>query len=327
MNNQVVNIFNKANRGNRPYNILTFSTHERYQSQLAKTGHNFYAFTYPECKEWVDAFAKRPDNYYVLPDSTLFQGLHYDFILSQSRFGQIQMARRLQEIVNVPILALEHTLPLQNWPEEHLHNMQAARGDLNVYISEHSAKEWGDPNGRVIHHSVDTELFKPTDVKKHSKVLSVVNDFINRDYCCNYYGWKRITNGLETHLVGDTKGLSKPAENEQELAKEYQSAQIFLNTSTLSPIPTSLLEAMACGCAVVSTATCMIPDIIQNGVDGFISNDEQELQGFLKTLLENDQLRETMGRNARRTILDNFSESNFITNWNNLFDNVYRMNK
>ena len=26
------------------YNILTFAAHERYQSQLAKTGHNFYLF-------------------------------------------------------------------------------------------------------------------------------------------------------------------------------------------------------------------------------------------------------------------------------------------
>lgn len=318
---------NKALKGDRPYNILTFSTHERYQSQLAKTGHNFYAFTYPECKKWIESFAKKPDNYYVLPESTLFAGINYDFILSQSKFGQIQHSLQLRDILNIPILSLEHTLPVDGWPEEQLNLFKSLRGDINVYISEFSAKAWGDPDGKVVHHSIDTELFKPTSVERHSKILSVVNDFINRDYCCNYYGWKRITNGLETHLVGDTKGLSKAAENEQELAKEYQSAKIFLNTSTLSPIPTSLLEAMACGCAVVSTATCMIPDIIEHGVDGFISNDEKELRKYLNILLEDDQLREQMGQNARRTILDNFSESNFITNWNNLFDNVYRMNK
>ena len=29
---------------NEPLNILTFPTHERYESMMAKCGHNFYAY-------------------------------------------------------------------------------------------------------------------------------------------------------------------------------------------------------------------------------------------------------------------------------------------
>ena len=33
-------------------NILTFPTHERYESMLAKTGHNFYAYRAEGIKDW-----------------------------------------------------------------------------------------------------------------------------------------------------------------------------------------------------------------------------------------------------------------------------------
>ena len=56
---------------------------------------------------------------------------------------------------------------------------------------------------------------------------------------------------------------STPAESVADLVNEYCSSKVFLNTSTVSPIPTTLLEAMSCGSAVVSTATCMIPEIIE----------------------------------------------------------------
>ena len=201
-------------------------------------------------------------------------------------------------------------------------------GDLNVFISEYSVGRWNmNCDNRVIHHSVDTKLFKPSDVEKNGKILSVVNDFASRDYCCNYSGWQRITEGLDVKLLGNNPGLSKPAKDIHELASEYQQASVFLNTSTVSPVPTSLLEAMSCGCAVVSTATCMIPEIIENGVNGFISNDEEELKSYIKDLLDNSKLRRSVGEAARKTILDNFSEEKFINNWNEIFDLAYGMKK
>ena len=80
---------------------------------------------------------------------------------------------------------------------------------------------------------------------------------------------------------------------------------------------------MSCGCACVSTATCMIPDIIENGVNGFISNDEDELRGYIETLLKDEDLRSKLGAAARQTILDDFSEEKFINNWNETFDIAY----
>jgi hypothetical protein len=197
-------------------------------------------------------------------------------------------------------------------------------GNKNVFISEYSKSAWGITyNTKVIHHGLDTESFKNNGLTKQEHVLTVANDFVKRDYCLNYSGWKRITDGISTKLIGDTEGLSEPAKSTEDLINAYNECGVYLNTSTLSPIPMSLLEAMSCGCAVVSTATCMIPEIIENGVNGFISNDESELRSYIVKLLEDKDLRNTIGNNARQTIENRFSLSKFIDSWNDIFDETY----
>jgi glycosyltransferase involved in cell wall biosynthesis len=84
-----------------------------------------------------------------------------------------------------------------------------------------------------------------------------------------------------------------------------------------------MLEAMACGCAIVTTETCEIPNIIKHGVNGFMSNDENELRKFTEQLLSDPDLAATMGAEARLTIEEKFSEQRFIEQWNNTFDKVH----
>tara|TARA_A100001201_G_scaffold142909_2_gene142506 strand:+ start:108 stop:1136 length:1029 start_codon:yes stop_codon:yes gene_type:complete len=311
------------------YNILTFAAHERYQSQLAKTGHNFYLFQSDGVKKWNNDYAPLPDNHYILPRETLYKGLSFDMILSHSKFGQFQMSELINKNLGLPIISLEHTVPTPNLKQEWLDEIKNMTGDIDVFISEYSKGVW-DLNTNeyeIVHHSVDTETFKPRSIEKKPYVLSVVNDFVNRDYCCNYSGWVRITEGLETRLVGDNGDIGSPASSVDDLVNEYNSAQVFLNTSTFSPIPSVVLEAMACGSAVVSTATCMIPEIIEHGVNGMISNDESELRSYIEQLLSDKSLREKIGRAARETILNKFTEKSFLNNWNKIFAKAYEVSK
>ena len=331
---KTLGIINKALQPNKKkYNIVTFDTHERYQTQLCKTGHNFYSFRYDGCKEWDTNYADVPENYFILPNGMLPASVDFDFILSQSKFGQIQIAKQLQNAIGIPLVSLEHTLPLPQWGNDQLQNFRSMVGDINVFISEFSIDNWKmDCESDVIHHSVDIETFKPVaernEFSASTQVLSVVNDFKNRDYCCNYSGWERITMGFRARLVGTSDdGSSQPAKSVEDLVVEYNSTPVFLNTSTVSPVPTSLLEAMACGCAVVTTATCMIPEIIENGVNGFMSNNEEELREYIKKVLSDKELAKELGNQARETIKKNFSEEKFVNNWNNIFDKAYGVKK
>lgn len=321
-------IIDLANREKpEKYNILTFPTHERYETQLCKTGHNFYSFRMKDMKEWNSEQVPIPENYYITPHNVLVDAMNYDFILVQSKFWQFQIAQQINETLFLPIICLEHTLPTpQTIKPEHMEQMKNMLGTVNVFISEYSRNAWGiEKNSLIIHHGIDTETFKPNDCEKTSNILTVANDFVNRDYCLNYKGWKRVTAGLPVRLVGDTKGLSVSAPSTEALVQEYNSCGVYFNSSTLSPIPTSLLEAMSCGCAVVSTATCMIPEIIKNGENGFISNDESELRAYIEKLLSDHELRNRIGKAARETIVKNFSQDVFIEKWNSLFDTIYEV--
>lgn len=310
------------------YNILTFPTHERYETQLAKTGHNFFSFHIDKSKKWNSNQVDIPSNYFIMPEGDFSSYIEYDFILSQSKFWQYQAAKKIQSSLRIPIISLEHTLPTpQTMTMQQIEQMKNMVGDINIFISEYSAKAWSiySDNVFIIHHGISTPDFTDLNMDRGDYVLTVANDFMNRDYCLNYSGWQRITNGIKTKLVGDTKGLSIPASSLQELILEYNKCGVYFNSSTLSPIPTSLLEAMSCGCAVVSTATCMIPEIIQDGVNGFISNDENELRNRIQYLLYNKEAREVMGKKARETIETKFPETKFLKNWNDIFDQAYRM--
>ena len=160
--------------------------------------------------------------------------------------------------------------------------------------------------------------------EKLPRILSVVNDWINRDWCCGFAIWQRVTKDLPVFPVGDTQGLSRPSKNIGELVDFYQTSQIFINTSTVSPIPSALLEAMSCGSACVSTANCMIPEIIVHGYNGFITNDEKEMREYLQLLLNDEKLRDYLGKNARQTILEKFSLEQFVNNWNNFLRMVLK---
>lgn len=310
-------------------NILTFPTHERYESNLAKTGHNFYSFHLKGGKKWNSDQTERPENYYILPEGDTGSYIDYDLILVQSKFWQFQVASQINQHLHLPMIVLEHTLPTpQTINPQQLHGMRQMLGDVNVFISEFSQKAWEiNHNAVIIHHGVDTEVFSGKSTVRTPHVLTVANEFANRDYCLNFSGWKRVTKDLPVRLVGNNPGLSESAKSIEDLRSEYNSSLIYFNSTTISPIPTTLLEAMACGCAVVSTATCMIPEVIQHGVNGLISNDENELRGFIQHLLANPEMARKLGENARKTVQQNFSLDNFINNWNNLFRQVLEVFK
>jgi len=309
-----------------PLNILTFVTHERYEPNLCKTGQNFYAYTGDFAREWNTNYSPIPDNYCIfdkkLDGKQIPIHLDIDLIISQNILVHFEIAKNISDLLNVPIINIHHTLPPPEWTADHLEKLSSRAGDIDVYITDYNRKVWGlnPQKSKVIYHGIDSSFWKPDKkIKKGKYALSVVNDWINRDWCCGYNIWQQVTAGIPTKAVGDTPGLSLPAKSLEDLRSNYNSCGLFVNTSTYSPTPMSLLEAMSCGCAVVSTATCAIPEIIENGVNGFITNDPAEMKEYITQVLNDDELRDKLGKNARQTILDKFSIKRFADEWNELF--------
>lgn len=311
-----------------PLNILTFPTHERYQENLAKTNHNFYLLQGEHIKPWNEKYAKLPSNHYLLnPKNQRQLPLHItiDLVLSQNKFGQFEIAKQIADRLQCPLISLEHTLPPNGSGTDYLTQMFNKQGNINIFISEFSKNKWGweKTNAAVIHHGIDTENFIDRKAKREKIVCSIVNDWIDRDQFCGFNFWQQVTGQpnplFDLNVWGDTPNLSTSTKNISHLIDELNRSLIYLNTSLVSPIPTSLLEAMACGCIPVSTSTCMIPQIIKHEYNGFISNDPLKLRKYIQEILEDPEKYKEISINARKTIGEMFSLEKFVDNWNNIF--------
>src|ERR1051325_7622721 len=104
----------------RRLNILCMPTHERYETNLAKTGHNFFSLQFPGFKEWHLDCAPLPENYTVRQVRIIAPGqvnlnipsIKWDYVLSQEKTKQFSEAQNLANHFNVPLISLEHTGPL-----------------------------------------------------------------------------------------------------------------------------------------------------------------------------------------------------------------------
>ena len=333
MVNRVHNILGQTDM-DRPLNILTVICHERYETGLCATGHQFYALYQQGLKTWTKDFAEIPENYHILRESNSIQDaidsipdyVNIDLVLSHHRFGSYQLLAPIARFLRVPLISLEHTLPLRTdyggWHSSRFDQLRNMKGDENIFISDFSRIAWMfDPEeSHVIEHGIDTVLFAPKNEERKNSCLSVVNDWINRDVFCGYKIWKSVIDGFRFKVLGTTPGLSLPANGIQDLADHYASHSIFVNTSQISPIPSSLLEAASSGAAIVSTSTCMIPEVFTDGVDAFLSNDIEVLRKRIRQLLDEPEMAREMGKKARQTIIDRFSMERFVNDWNYLFE-------
>lgn len=325
MQNKHATILNQVNRNNR-LNILTCPTHERYQSNWSTLEANFWMVSGPGIKVWNDEYAVMPKNHSLIRNGP--PGVTFDIVLAQNRYDQLSRLKRVASEIGAPLILLEHTLPDPLWNQKQTREYSKIRGDFNVFISEGCRQAWnGNEDDTVIEHGIDTDLFVDNDTTRSNKLLSVVNDWINRDRFCGWNVYKKLVRGFQLNPVGHTPGFSEAAKDTAELVKKYNESLIFVNTSQVSPVPTSLMEAMACGCCAITTATCDIPSIVKNGYNGFISNDIDYLRDKIQWCLDNPDKARKMGQMARRTIVENYSLSRHCGEWSKFFKRVAQAGK
>jgi L-malate glycosyltransferase len=95
----------------------------------------------------------------------------------------------------------------------------------------------------------------------------------------------------------------------RELPAYYALMDVFVHPSLRDGLPNALLEAMACGKAVIATPVGGIPDALTDGEDGRLVpvNDAEGLAGAIDELLTNRTLAKKYGSAARRTIMHKFT--------------------
>lgn len=94
-----------------------------------------------------------------------------------------------------------------------------------------------------------------------------------------------------------------------ELPLYYAACDVFVIPSILEAFGLVAVEAMACGKPVVGTNVGGIPDIIINGVNGFLvePKNPQSIAEKIIILLKNPELRRKMGISARKIATEKFN--------------------
>lgn len=120
-------------------------------------------------------------------------------------------------------------------------------------------------------------------------------------------------------VLGDKLVLTGPVN----CVHEYlQLADIFILNSQQEGLPNVILEAMACGCAVICRD---LPGfngyVLNHGKTGLIYRDNEELKSEILQLGTNPEIREGLGRNAAEFISDIAA---FKIVWNKLLKLLYQ---
>jgi len=165
----------------------------------------------------------------------------------------------------------------------------------------------------IIPNSVNTDEFRPLGIKKEKNSILFVGRFVEikgvnellsvaknfPEYTFYFVGWGPLGERIN---LNNTKNLG--VKSREELVKLYNKSTICVFPSHRESFGIAALEAMACSKPVITTKKGF-SEFIENGKDGIIidSKNEISLKNSIKKLMEDSNLRETMGKNARKKAL------------------------
>lgn len=205
-----------------------------------------------------------------------------------------------------------------------------------VALSEQEKYLHGYLPDAVIRQSVDTNVYSGWNGST-DKVLTV-NKWLKKRgdvSCWNIYDY--VTKDFNRLVCGfgneDIEfALSNlPQEDIQELRKNC--GVYFSTCSKPGGVTYTFVEALSTGIPMVSIGPKLgnyMPDIptfdahnfIQNGVNGFWSDNPEQLKIFIKELLTNKDLASKIGQKGRETAIKHFSIEKCTSDWENFFKGI-----
>lgn len=194
-------------------------------------------------------------------------------------------------------------------------------------------------NIHPIPNPIDTELYKPLDKKTVRTSLGLNPDkryilFASQNLEDDRKGFRflkeavglldsknpALKNEVELVVFGKVKVDLQPMlplkvhslgslSSQEKIVAAYNAADLFVLPSLEDNLPNTVMEALACGVPVVAFNTGGIPEMVDDGSNGFLAeqkSSEQLAQGILQ-VIENKSTYAGFSQNARKKVLDNFS--------------------
>jgi len=205
-----------------------------------------------------------------------------------------------------------------------------------IHVATHSDKELIQDEFKILPSKVEVrsnwidtdqfKLFHPKNVKSN-RVLLVGRLSFEKNIPLLFHalgntgiGVDLVGDGsLKTELIDLAKKLNLDARflgrfPNSKMPYIYNKYTVYVLCSNYEGNPKALLEAMACGLAVIGTNVPGIREVIINGKNGIlVPVDSPALRKSIQTLLADKLFCQRLGKNARKNILKNNSIENAVT--------------
>lgn len=140
-----------------------------------------------------------------------------------------------------------------------------------------------------------------SEQKNHFRLIDMFNECLkqNKDIKLYLVGTGEKQNDVKQYV--QKLNLDKKVEFLGALSECYEimnKADIFVLPSKWEGMPMTIIEAMGTGLPVIATNVGGIPNMINNGKDGYIANSIEEFVNCINTLYDNKNLRKKIGENA-----------------------------
>lgn len=187
----------------------------------------------------------------------------------------------------------------------------------------------------IIPNFIDTALFKPQKVEKYpdrivfvgrlteqKNLFNLISAIAKTDLILDIYGKGNLTEAFENHArkQGARVDFMGIVPN-NELPNILTRYNYYILPSYFEGMPKTLLEAMACGLAVIGTNVDGIREIIRNKENGMLcETDAYSIGQTIKIVMQDKNLCQRLGINARKYIIG-------CCNLNRILDKEYCLYK
>ena len=306
----------------KKYKIIDYFVHQGHQREFAKTGHDFYLIgANGKVPNWNQDHRPLPENVNLISES---EALEIDFDIAMIRTPIA--IKRYQPFLSkgtVPIAVIQTTDP-HAFPTSIKHIVWNSKIALQKNIGFYRNRKQ-----HYIVHGYDPEEFRPIDIAKNSRVLTIANHFKKRDKIMGYDIWEHVRRVHPVcDVIGskneDVNGAIDHLDSLQELIETYNHYSIYFNPTRKSAMPRSRAEAAMCGMPIVSTMFYDFSLYFKPGKDAFLSNSKEQLSRDIGKLLKSEQMREDYGQRSRELAIKYFHINDYIDRWNQVFELALR---
>jgi glycosyltransferase involved in cell wall biosynthesis len=175
----------------------------------------------------------------------------------------------------------------------------------------------------LLSHGIDARLFKPNPIQHKKFTVGWVGR--TKRKLKRFPKAKNIVKKLNVEFkVADYYGDGTyEYYKHEDMPKFFNSIDCLLVTSTMEAHPMVIYEAMSCGIPVITTDVGDVSENIIHTVNGFIlpiKESNETFISYIKLLMDSKEYRNTIGSNARQTILQKWRWGKIAPQYENLED-------